>query len=77
MQTHAPRRSRAYAVLAKFLQTRDAPFFKGAQDNLGVRMVRLPAAVSVLFKLTPDLRMVINLTVEDDLQRSFPVAHRL
>ncbi len=62
---------------AKFLQTCDAPFFKGVQDNFGVRVIRFPAAMSVFFKLAPDLRMVVNLTVKDDLQRSVPIAHGL
>ena len=62
---------------AKFLQTIDAPLRKGVQDNLGVGVIRFPAALSVLFKLSPYLRMVIDLTVEDDLQRPVLIAHGL
>src|SRR5579863_3745295 len=29
---------------AKFLQTVDTPFFKGMQDDLGVRVIRVPTA---------------------------------
>src|ERR1700678_1646949 len=62
---------------AKFLQTFDAPFFKGTQDNLGIRMICFPVPSPFPFQLAPDLRMVINLTIEDDLQRSIIIAHGL
>ena len=62
---------------AKSLQTFDAPLFKGLQDNLGVRVIRFPAAPSLCFKLAPDLRVVIDLAVKDNLQRPIPIAHGL
>ncbi len=70
-----PQRNGKHA--AKFLQAIDAPFFKGVQDDLGVGVIRFPAAVPQFFELAPDLRVVVNLTVKDDLERAIPVAHRL
>ena len=62
---------------AEFLQTVDAPFLKGMQNHLGVGVIRFPAALPPFFKLAPDLRMVINFTIKDHLQRAILIAHGL
>ena len=44
----------------------DSPLFEGVQDDLGVGVVGLPAMSADRFKLRADLRMVVDLAVEDD-----------
>src|ERR1700733_14688487 len=43
----------------------------------GVGVIRFPAPLPLLFELSPYLRMVINFTIEDHLQRPILIAHGL
>src|SRR5262249_33720987 len=62
---------------AEFLQAFNAPFLKGVKDDLRVGVVCFPVVTSHLFQLTPDFRVVVNLAIEDDPDRTVGIAHRL
>src|ERR1700691_6083663 len=62
---------------AKFLQALDAPCSKGLQDHLGIGVIGFPASMPQVFQFAPDLGVVIDLAVEDDVQRAILVAHGL
>src|ERR1700722_11608884 len=62
---------------AEFLETSDAPLLKSMQNHFGVRVMGFPAANAEHFELAPDLGMVVDFAVEDDLQRSVAIAHGL
>src|SRR5579859_7863279 len=61
----------------EFLQAVYPPFRKGMQNALSVGVIRFPAPLPLSFELSPYLRMVIDLTIEDHLQRPILIAHGL
>src|SRR5579859_548876 len=62
---------------AKAMQAIYAPLLKSVQDDFRIGVVCLPAVASDALELSADLGVVVDLTVEDHLQRPVFVAHRL
>src|SRR5574341_742739 len=62
---------------AEFVQAVDAPLLEGMDDDLGVRVVRLPSVPADLDQFSPDLSVVVDLAVEHDLDAVVLVGHGL
>ena len=62
---------------AKFVQASNAPLLKGMQNHLGVGVVGCPLPMAEFLQLTPDFRVIVNFTIEDNAQRAIPITHRL
>lgn len=61
----------------KLVEAFDSPFFKGVQNDLGVRVIGLPDVTAYGFQLFANFGVVVDLAVEHDLQPAVFVAHGL
>src|SRR5207253_390827 len=61
----------------KFLDTFDAPLFKSVQNHFTVGVICFPLVSAKSFQFGADLRIIVNLTIEHEPQRSVFVTHRL
>ena len=70
-----PQRNRKHA--AEAVQALDAPLLECVEDDFRIGVIRLPRVPADGLELAADLGVVVNLAVEDDLQQTVLIAHRL